>query len=205
MGRQYSAKAVEDAFALFLRFKGGSWHRIDQEMARKGYVGFKAKSVFPDRGQGEKRRDGWINKYNWREALKLHLENLPNAALNDAQKLCREVKLVRTRLYEGISAKGPANADAQTLQLYRDFCKLSIEAITKVHEAQDTFSGFVSNWERLLDWITQEAPKTARELLKIEDLILKHAEEEFGETEEMAYRRPEDESEPPAIAGGQSE
>src|SRR5690349_17048002 len=120
MGKQYSAKAVEDAFALYLKFKGGSWHRIDQEMERKGYVGFKSKSVFPDRGKGEKRRDGWINKYNWREALKLHLENLPNAALNDAQKFLREVKLIRGRLFERLQAKPD---DEKLLQLYRDYGK----------------------------------------------------------------------------------
>jgi hypothetical protein len=192
MGKQYSAKAVEDAFALFLKFKGGSWHRIDQEMERKGYVGFKSKSVFPDRGKGEKRRDGWINKYNWREGLKLHLENLPTASLNNAQRLVREVETVRKKLFDRISPRGAQvneAIDAQLLQLHRDYSKLSIEALTKVEAASDTLGAFVDFWERFLEWLTDIDPKTARLVLKSEDLIRARAEEEFGETEEMVYRR----------------
>ncbi|SRR6266496_4051257 len=206
MGKHYSAEAIETAFALFLRFKGGQWHRIDAEMAKRGYVGFKSHNVFPDRGKGEEHREGWISKYNWREGLRLHLENLPTASLNNAQQLVREVAAVRKRLYGRINPQG-ADVDAQLLQLHRDYCKLSIEALTKVEAASDTLGAFIGFWERFIDWITDIDAKTARQLLKHEDLIRARAEEEFGETEEMVYQRKgdgdgdENPSQPSADAG----
>ncbi len=182
--KQYPAEAIEDAFALYLRFHGREWHRIDAAMHRKGYVKFRASRLFPS----AKDRVGWIEKYGWENALKIHLENLPTAALTNAQKLVREVEAVRKRLYEKIEPKGAA-LDPQILQLHRDYSKLSIEALTKVEAARDTLGGFVSFYERFIEWITDIDSKTARAILKVEDLIIERAEQEFGETEEMVYRR----------------
>jgi hypothetical protein len=189
-GKHYSAEAIEDAYQLFLRFNGDSrqWHRIDAEMAKKGYVGFKARNCFPDRGKGTKRREGWITKFGWEKGLAIHLASKPTATLNTAQKVARRIEEVNDRLYEQFSVKGAA-LDEKQLQLLRDFFKLQMEALTKVHEARDTLGGFVSFWERFIDWITDIDSKTARALLGFEDLIRERAEKEFGETESMIYRR----------------
>ena len=189
-GKHYSAEAIEDAYQLFLRFNGDSrqWHRVDTEMAKKGYVGFKARNCFPHRGKGTKRREGWITKFGWEKGLAIHLANKPTATLNSAQKLARNVEKICDRLFEGIDAKG-TNADDKQLQLYRDFCNLHIAVLTKIHESRYTLAGFVSFWERFIDWLTDIDSKTARALLNFEDLIIERAEKEFGETEEMIYRK----------------
>ena len=191
-GKHYSAEAIEDAYRLFLRFNGDprQWHRIDAEMAKKGYVGFKARNCLPDRSAPGKKnyREGWITKFGWEKGLAIHLATKPTATLNSAQRLARQIEEVCERLFKNFEVKG-SETDEKSLQLLRDYFKLRIEALTKVAEARDTLGGFVSFWERFIDWITDIEPKTARALLNVEDLILERAEKEFGETQEMVYRK----------------
>src|SRR5436190_18809965 len=182
MAPRYDEQAIEKCFRLYLRFNGQQHQRIEQEM-RKVYPGWQ-RSYLYTRGTGKNLKIGWIEKFGWEKALELHLVSKPTASLNNAQKLVREVEEVREKLFTKIKTEGAAQVGKDVLYLHRDYSKLSIEALTKVEAARDTLGGFVSFYERFIDWLTDIDQKLATGILKIEDLIIDRAEQEFGETEE---------------------
>ncbi len=204
MGAHYSAEAIDQCLRLYLKFNGQQHARIEREM-RKVWPGWSKANLYT-RGKAASERDwrgkkkgtlkiGWIEKYGWEKALQLHLAQKPTAALNNAQKLVREVEEVRDKLFIKIKAEGVTQVGKEVLYLHRDYSKLSIEALTKVEAARDTLGGFVSFYERFVDWMTDIDPRIARSLLDKEDLIVDRAEKEFGETEgAMTWRREGDEA-----------
>lgn len=190
MSRHYSAEAIDQCLRLYLKFNGQQHARIEREM-RKVWPGWSKANLYT-RGKGKNQKIGWIEKYGWEKALQLHLAQKPTAALNNAQKLVREVEEVRDKLFVKIRAEGATQVGKEILYLHRDYSKLSIEALTKVEAARDTLGGFVSFYERFIDWMTDIDSKIARALLDKEDLIIDRAEKEFGETEgAMTWRREE--------------
>jgi hypothetical protein len=134
---------------------------------------------------GDGRSEGWINKYKWKEALKLRLEQRPRAALNSAQQVANEIETVRTILYAQITSQGAA-AGKDTIQQYLKYCDLSIDALKRVEAARGTLGGFADFWERLLDWLPEIDEKAARALLKISDQILNRAVAEYGRDQKEA-------------------
>jgi len=182
MAARYDEKAIDKCFRLYLKFNGQQHQRIEEEM-RKVYPGWK-RSYLYTRGQGKHQQLGWVDKFGWEKALALHLAQKPTAALNSAQQLVNEIEEVRKQLHVRIKSQG-ATVEKELLQLHRDYSRLSIEALTKVEAARDTLTGWVSFWERLLDWLPDIDIRTARGLVKFSNEILAKAEEEFGETEEM--------------------
>lgn len=176
--RTYPPEAIEQCQRLFIRFNGKRYDLIEKEM-RKTWPGWSKKNL-EDRGD----RMGWVEKYGFKKALAISITQRPTAALNSAQQLVIEVETVRAQLFSLINAQG-ANVDKEKLQLHRDYCKLHIEALTRVEAAKDTLGGFVNNWERLVDWAVDIDPKLARMLIKYSDPILARAEGELGETADM--------------------
>jgi hypothetical protein len=153
-------------------------------MRKAGYANWQRQYLYTS-GQGQHEKIGWIEKYGWDKALAIHLAQKPTAALNSAQQLVTEIDTIRTQLYQRINAQG-ANVEKELLQLHRDYCKLAIEALTKVAEAKDTLGAWVNFWERLLGWMPDIDIAAARLLVKHSAEIISRAEEEFGETEETA-------------------
>lgn len=185
-GTTYQTEAIEQCRRLYLKHGGQQHSRIEQEM-RKVWIGWRKENLY-NRGKGENARLGWIEKYGFERSLEIHLAQKPTAALNTAQKLVSEIEEIRIKLDREVKTKGITAVDIKLLYLHRDYSKLSIEALTKVEAARDTLGGFVSFWERFIDWMTDIDAKTARALLKNEDLIIDRAEKEFEETADMVYR-----------------
>ena len=178
----YDAEAIDKCLRLYLKFNGSQFTRIEEEM-RKVYPGWR-RSYLLNRGQGKNFKQGWIEKYNWETALRLHLAQKPTATLNNAEKLVREIEDVRGFLAVEIKSQS-GKVDKERLQLHRDYCNLSIAALTKVEAARDTLGAWVVFWEKLLDWLPDIDMKAARALVKLSDEIIARAEEEFGESESM--------------------
>ena len=179
---RYDEAAVERCQRLYLKYNGQQFERIEQEM-RKFYPSWN-KSYLHNRGRGKNAKEGWIAKFNWEKALAIHLAQRPTATLNSAEQLVREIDEVRGFLHVEIKAQG-GKVDKERLQLHRDYCNLSISALTKVEAARDTLGAFVAFWEKLLDWMPGIDMKAARALVKHSEAIITKAEEEFGESESM--------------------
>lgn len=194
MGQHYDSDAIELCKRLYLKFSGQQHDRIEKEMQRAGYTGWRKENLY-NRGKSEGSgfREGWIDKYGFKAALKIYLAQKPTAALNNAQKLVREIEWIRGQLDSEIRTKGVTGVDIKLVYLHRDYCKLCIDALTRVEAARDTLGGFVSFYERFIDWMTDIDGKLARQLLKVEDLVIARAEKEFDETEEtLEYVRTAD-------------
>lgn len=183
-GTQYGPEAIEKCLTLYLRFNGQQHERIEQEMRKAGYANWQRQYLYT-RGHGQHEKIGWIEKYGWEKALELHLAQKPTAALNSAQQLVIETDTIRKMLYDRVRAQGAA-FDKETLQFHRDYSRLAIEALTKIAEAKDTLGAWVNFWERLLGWMPDIDLPAAKLLVKHSAAIIEKAEEEFGETEDIA-------------------
>ncbi len=183
MAQQYGPEAIETCLRLYLKFNGQQHERIEQEMRRAGYPGWRRQYLYT-RGQGEHEKVGWIEKFGWEKALALYLARKPTATLNNAEQLVREIEEVRGYLAVEIKAAG-GKVDKERLQLHRDYCNLSIGALTKVEGARDTLAAWVNFWEQLLDWMPDIDLDTAKKLVKFSPQIIARAEEKFGETQDM--------------------
>src|SRR5687768_5842556 len=151
----YSSEAIEHCKRLYVKFSGKQADRIEKEMHKAGWTSWRKQNLY-NRG---KTRVGWIEKYGFERALEIHLAQQPTAALNNAQKLVREIEWIRQALDKEVKTKGVTAVDIKLLYLHRDYSKLGIDALTRVEAARDTLGGFVAFWERFIDWITDiDAP-----------------------------------------------
>jgi hypothetical protein len=141
------------------------------------------------RGKGKNRRPGWIEKYNWKEALKLQLERRPQATLNADWKLASEIESVRQTLYEQITSQGAA-AGKDAISQHLRYCQLSIDALTKVEAECGTLAGFVDFWEMLLEWLPEIDENATRALVRVSDEILNRVAAEYGVNQEQSPKGP---------------
>lgn len=178
MPRSYPDEAIQHCLRLYLKYNGQQHDRIEADM-RKLYPGWSKQNLY-SRGKGKNEKLGWIDKFNWEGALKIHLAKTPLSALTAAEELVREVEEVRKALFARVKTSGAA-PDKDLIYQHRDYCKLAIEAITKVEANRDTLGGFATFWERLMDWLPGIDEKAARALLKNSDAILERAAAEYGE------------------------
>jgi len=182
MGAEYSAKAIDHCFKLYLKHNGQNHKAIEKGMHEAGWTGWSVNNLY---NQGAK--IGWIEKYGWKEALEKHLEQKVSPTLNSAEQLVSEIDELRGYLYKEIHAKG-GNVDKERYQLFVRLAELSIAALTKVREARDTLSGWVNFFERFVDWAIDIDPKLARKLMDKSEEFIARAEKEFGE--ELASEEP---------------
>jgi hypothetical protein len=173
---KYPPEAVERCLRLYLRFNGGQYRRIEAEM-RKLWPRWSRHNLLT-RGKGDSRIPGWVEKYNWKEALRLHLEQSPQAALRAAAKLVDEVEFSRRTLFAEISSQGAA-AGKDTISQHLKYCGLSMEARTKVDNPHDTIKNFADFWEKLLDWLMEIDRDVTRALLSVSDKIIERMEKEY--------------------------
>jgi len=185
MPRSYPPEAVEDAQRLYLLFNGKQHDRIESEM-RKKWPGWSKQNLIT-RGLGPDQKFGWIDKYGFDEALKIHLATRPEGLRTSAEQAFHEIEEIRKRLYEEIKKLG-ANASSDLVYQHRDYSKLFMEAETKLHGSTATLEDFVAMWERLLEWLPAISEAALGELLKIADKVLEKAALEYGETESIGSR-----------------
>jgi hypothetical protein len=202
-GATYSSEAIDFCRRLYVKYFGKQHDRIEKEMHRAGWTGWRKINLHGRKRKGEGRGEtlGWIEKYGFDTALDRALVRQPTAALNTAQDLVNKIDAVLGQLDRQVSAKG-ANIDDESfrvVQLHRDYCKLKIDALTRVEAAKDTLGGWVSFWERLIDWAPDIDIKLARLMVKHSDQIIARAEQEFGE--EMNVNPNENQANPAANAG----
>ena len=179
MPARYDDEAIAHCLSLYLKFNGQQHDRIEREMRRK-WPGWSKQNLYT-RGKGSNLKVGWVEKYGWEEALRLHLAARPKEALTAAEQIFLEIEAIRKKVYEQISAKG-ASFDRDLVYQHRDYTKLSIEALAKLSGAGQTFETFVAFWEWLLDELTGLAPAAAAELLKVTEQVIDRAAEKYGET-----------------------
>ncbi len=179
----YGPDAIDFCFKLYLKYNGQHFERIEKEMHKAGWTGWKAQNL-RDRGDHGKGtfKEGWVSKYGWERALEKHLAQKVAPSLDSAEALVREIEEVRKSLAEEIRLKGAKETDKERLQLHRDYCNLSISALTKVEAARDTLGGWVNFFERLIEWGVDVDSKLGRLLVKFSDQLIARAEKEFGET-----------------------
>lgn len=178
MPRFYTPEAVEACFQFYLRFNGQQHDRIETEM-RRTWPGWSKQNLY-SRGN----KIGWIEKYGWEAALKQKLAiSTEQGTLTADEELIRDVEQIRKRVKAQLDARGAQGGrlDRDLVWQFRDFCKLVIEARTKLQGKSDTLGGFVTFWERLLDWLPEIDARAARELLKVSDAVLERAAAEYGE------------------------
>lgn len=173
MGFEYSADAIDYCKRLWLRSHGRNVQLIEKKMHAAGWTRWRAKVLYGS--------DGWIAKYGFREALEDYLKQAATPTLDSAQELVREIDSIRKGLAREIETQGAAKTDKERLQLHRDYCNLSISALTKVEAARDSLSGWVGFFERLLEWAPDIDVKLARLIVKNSDAFIERAEQEFGE------------------------
>ncbi len=176
MPRKYDDDAVQLCLGLYLKFAGQQHERIEAEM-RKTYPGWSVQNLYT-RGLGTNHKQGWVDKYGWDEVLKLKLATNGKAAATSAEKLFLEIEAQRERLKVALEAQG-ANADRDLVYQHRDYCTLSINALSRLEAAGDNFAGFVAMWERLCAWLPSISPAATRELLAVAEEVLRMAQNEF--------------------------
>ena len=148
---------------------------------RKEFFGWSKQNLY---SRGDK--IGWIEKYGWEAALKQKLViSTEQGTLTADEQLIRDVEQIRQRVKAQLDATG-AGVDRDLVWQFRDLCKLVMEARTKLEARSDTLGGFVTFWERLLDWLPEIDARAARELLKVADAVLERAAAEYGEQESPA-------------------
>ncbi|MGE0133052.1 MAG: hypothetical protein AB7U82_33665 [Blastocatellales bacterium] len=167
---RYDQKTINRCFQLYLLYNGKQHERIAAEMRRE-YPWFNATRI-PE----------WEKKYAWESALRVKIETDKRAALTTADELVDEIETVRKKLYELI--KGDGSHDKELTAQHIHYCRLSVEALTKVKEARDTFGAWLAFWERLLDWLPQFSTHALDSLLQISDAVIDRAAKEYGSSDE---------------------
>ena len=175
MPLKYDDKAVEKCFGHYLRFNGQQHDLIESEM-RKEYPGWSKQNLYT-RGKDTNRKTGWVEKYGWDEALKLKVATSGKAASTSAEKLFLEIEATRERIKASLDAQG--GLDRDLVYQHRDYCKLSIDALTRMEAARDNLDNFVSMWERLCAWLPEISLEATRALLAVGEEVLARAQAEF--------------------------
>lgn len=167
---KYDQQTINKCFRLYLLYNGKQHARIGDEM-RKEYAWFR-----------DTRIADWARKYAWDAALAQKIETDRKQALTSADELVTEVETIRTKLFHQI--KGDGTQDQDLIAKHRDYCRLSIEALTRVKESRDTFGAWLAMFERLLEWIPDYSPHAAQALLQVADPLIQRAAKEYGTGDE---------------------
>lgn len=180
MGTRYSNEAVQRCQELYLLHNGGNYDRIELEM-RKEWPGWSKGNLY-NKGTGKNLRPGWVTLYGWKDLLKLKASTSSEGAATSAELLFLEIETARRRLSKQLQALG-AEADKDLVYQYRDFCKLSIDALARLEAARDNLAGFAKFWKDLLSWLPGISEKAQRELLKVSEPVIERARLEYASSD----------------------
>lgn len=167
---RYDQQTINRCFQLYLFHNGKQHERIAAEM-RRDYPWFKAERI-----------PVWQKKYAWDAALKVKIEADKRAALTSADELVEEIETVRKKLYELI--KGDGSNDKDHIAQHIHYCRLSVEALSKVKEARDTLGAWLVFWEKLLEWMPDYSTHALDALLQVSGAVIDRAAKEYGNAAE---------------------
>ena len=177
MPTKISPECIEDAFALYLKYNGERFDLIEREMRLKGWIGWN-KQCLSNRGIGENFREGWIERFGWKAALKIYLANKGRTIITSGEKLLAEVETIREKLFEQINTSGVNNRDL--IWQHDKYSQRSAEILEQLEKAHDPSRDFAAFFSLLITISLKISPVLARELCNAEDSIIKHAKDEFG-------------------------
>lgn len=163
---RYDQQTINRCFQLYLLYNGKQHERIAAEM-RRDYPWFKAERI-----------PVWEKKYTWDVALKVKIETDKRAALTSADELVDEIETVRKQLFELIRKDGSNDKELRAQHIH--YCRLSVEALTKVKEARDTLGAWLVFWEKLLEWLPDYSTHSLDALLQVSSAVIDRAAREYG-------------------------
>lgn len=181
MPTQYDQELIEHCRALYIKYGGKNLDAVEREM-QKEIATWRKNNLF-DRGKGENFREGWINRYGFDKSLQEHLKIQAIAGCDDVQKLYIGIKSVRETLQNKIKGSNPSRDD---IYAYRDFCKLEMEARTKLDLEKDSYEIFVTIVEKILAWLPDIDLKASKSILSgdVMERLLAKAKSEYGDQQE---------------------
>lgn len=177
---------IKDAFELYLKYNGTRFDLIDQEMAKRGYAGFRAHSRLPNRGRGENFREGWIERFGWKKSLELKVSLAGTAAATSAESLLFEVETVRKKVFMELQERGVGKGQKDLVYQHDKYILRTTEILDKLESARDNYGNFVYFMQHLLKAATQISPALAKELVDAEEALIDWAEREFVVDEEKS-------------------
>ncbi len=186
----YDDDAIDLARKLYCKYAGKNFPAIQTEM-QKVYPGWTKQNLI-DRGK-KKERHGWITRYGFDNALKIHMQRLTEAVNDDEQDLYIGIRTARKEMQKTALGR---NATRDEIYQYRDFCKLEIEARRNLDLSRDNLETFVSGYEKLVQWLGGLDKKAAAMLVKHGEKLAEMAQAHYGkaETELNGASNREDES-----------
>lgn len=170
-------ETIKDAFSLYLKYNGGRFDVIEEEMHRLGWEGFR-KQVFFDKGQGDNFRMGWINRFGWENALKLRLAVAGTAASTSAESLLYENETIRKAAFIEIEAQG-VRASKDLIYQHNNYTQNCIKILAQLNDARDNYGNFVFFLKHLVAAAPGISPDLAMAICDAEDALLDWAEKEF--------------------------
>ncbi len=178
MPKRYSQEVVERARKLYCENGGKNFDVIENEM-RKVFPSWRKQNLI-GRGKGKDSRLGWIDEHNFDKSLLEYQKTQIVAVNDDIQKLYLGIKAVREKLQDKVTGDNPTRDD---IYAFRDFCKLEMEARTKLDLEKDSYETFVAGFEKMLAWLQEIDKNTALAFLSGDtaEQILERARIEYGE------------------------
>lgn len=172
-------ETVKDCFALYLKYNGERFDLIEEEMRRLGWDSFSKSVLYDRRGKNPAHhRDGWVTKYGWQHALKVHLANVATVAATSAESLLAENEAIRKAAYMEIQVKG-VGATKELIWQHNTYTQNCIKILDKLEAARDNYGNFTFFLAHLLRAATQISPALAKEICDAEDALIDWAEKEF--------------------------
>lgn len=177
---------IKDAFALYLKYNGERFDLLEDEMRRMGWATFR-KQVLTNRGKDKNFREGWIDKFGWKNALKLHLAATATASETSAESLLMENETIRKAAFIEIQAGG-VRASKEIVWQHNTYTQNCIKILASLDAARDNYQNFVFFLQHLVAAAPGISPDLAKAICEAEDALLDWAEKKFVVDEE----KPED-------------
>lgn len=176
---RHNPDMIKDAFELYLKYNGERFDLIDQEMAKRGWAGFKAHSRLPNRGKDKNFREGWISRYGWQKSLEMKVILAGTVAATSAESLLFEVETIRKKVFMELQERGVGAGQKDLVYQHDKYISRTTEILDKLEKARDNYGNFTFFLTHLLKAATQISPALAKELCDAEDALIDWAEKEF--------------------------
>lgn len=176
----YPQEAIDLCLELYLRFGGANYNAIEREM-QKIYPGWQKQLLF-SKGKGKNARLGWIDKFGFERALKLHLENKIEKVQDDTQRLYNGIKKVRERLEKKALSEDASPSD---LDKYAKYCDLEIKARQALELSKSNLETFAEAFELICGWLAEINAEVAKGFVKSGDKLIERAQIHYGKSEEQ--------------------
>ena len=137
-----SRQAVHDLIARNILSKDADG-KIDAEMAKRGWAGFKANSRLKNRGKGENFRAGWIETFGWKKSLEIKIATAGLAAQTSAESLLFEVESIRKKIFMELETRGVGAGQKDLIYQHDKYVSRSTEILDKLNDARDNYGNFV--------------------------------------------------------------